>query len=88
MTVGPTQSLTEMSTRSISWGSKAERRVELTLASSYAIVWNAGRLILLEPSWPAHSYTEIALPCTFTLEYGAGDKECVRNFMETAVEKT
>jgi hypothetical protein len=80
--------LTEMSTRRISWGSKAERPpVELTLAPSYAIVWNAGNLSFLEPSWSVLSYTGIALSFTLTPEHGGGHKECVRNLMETSVEK-
>jgi len=86
MSVGSTQSITEMSTRNISWGSKAERRLELTLAPSYVIAWNAGSLSLLEPSWSLQSYTVIALPFTFTFEHGDENKECVRNLMETSAE--
>ena len=47
MALGSTQSLTEMSTRSISWGVKA------------AGAWGFN---LLEPSGPVQVCTEIALP--------------------------
>jgi len=63
MTLGLTQSLTEMSTRNISWGVKA--------ASAYGsqpyhlhvpIVLKSGSLNLLEPSGPVQACNGIALP--------------------------
>jgi len=52
MTLGSTQSLTEMSARSISWG-KGGRCVGLTtLQPSCAVVMKSGNLNFLEPSGP------------------------------------
>ena len=52
MALGSTQPLTEMSTRSISWG-KGGRYVRLTtLPPSCAVVMKFGNLIFLEPSGP------------------------------------
>jgi len=52
MALGSTQPLTEMSTRSISWG-KDGRCVRLTnLTTSCAVVMKAGNLNSLQPSGP------------------------------------
>jgi len=52
MALGSTQPLTEMSTRSISWG-KGGRCVSLTtLPPSCAVVTKSGNLNFLEPSGP------------------------------------
>ena len=52
MALGSTQPLTEMSTRSISWG-KGGRCIRLTtLPPSCAVVMQSGNLNFLEPSGP------------------------------------
>ena len=53
MALGSTQPLTEMNTRSISWGGKSGRCVRLTtLPTSWAIVTKSGNLNFLESSGP------------------------------------
>jgi len=57
--------LTEMSTRSISWG-KGGRCVRLTtLPPSCAVVMKSGNLNLLEPSGPLQAYNGTAFTFTF-----------------------
>jgi hypothetical protein len=66
MALGSTQPLTEMSTRSISWG-KGGRCVRLaTLPLSCAVVMKSGNLNFLEPSGPLQVCNVTALPF-FTL---------------------
>jgi len=66
MALGLNQSLTEMSTRNISWGDKGGRCVGLTTSSSScAIVLKSGSLNLLEPSGPVQASIAIALPLAF-----------------------
>jgi len=61
MALGSTQPLTEMITRSISWG-KGGRCVRLTtLPSSCAVVMKSGNLNLLEPSGPVQACNGIPL---------------------------
>jgi len=56
MALGSTQPLTEISTRSISWG-KCGRCVRLTtLPPSCAVVMESGNLNFLEPSGPLQAY--------------------------------
>jgi hypothetical protein len=62
MALGSTQPLTEMSTRSISWG-KFGRCIRLTtLPPSCAVVKKSGNLNFLEPSGPLQAYNGTALP--------------------------
>ena len=51
MALGSTQPLTEMSTRSISWG-KVGRCVKLSLPPTCAVVMKSGNLKFLETSGP------------------------------------
>ena len=70
MALGSTQPLTEMSTRSISWGGKGGRCVRLTtLPPTCAIVMKSGNLNFLEPSGPvqASNGTSLYLPFTLSL---------------------
>ena len=64
MALGLTQPLTEMSTRSISWGvgGKDGRCVRLTLPPSCAVVMKSGNLNFLEPSGPLQACNGTALP--------------------------
>ena len=56
MALESTQPLTEMSTRSISWGGKGGRCVRLTtLPPSCAVVMKSGNLNFLEPSGPVQA---------------------------------
>ena len=52
MALGSTQPLTEMSTRSISWGYRQPVRKADNLPPSCAIVMKSGNLNFLEPSGP------------------------------------
>ena len=62
MALGSTQPLTEMSTRSISWG-KGGRCVRVTtLPPSCAFVTKSGNLNFLEPSGPLQTCNETARP--------------------------
>ena len=62
MALGSTQSLTEMSTRSISWG-KGGRCVRLTtLPPSCAVVTKSGNLNFLEPSGLLQACNGTVLP--------------------------
>jgi len=62
MALDSTQPLTEMSTRSISWG-KGGRCVRLTtLPPSCAVVMKSGNPNFLEPSGPLQDCDGIALP--------------------------
>jgi len=66
MTLGSTQPVTEMSTRSISWG-KSGRCVRLTtLSPSCAFVTKSGSLNFLEPSGPFQACNGTDLPLPFT----------------------
>jgi hypothetical protein len=60
MAPGSTQSLTEMSTRCISWG-KGGRCVRLTLTPSCVVVIKSGNLNFLEPSGPLQACNGTAL---------------------------
>jgi len=57
MTLGLTQPLTEMSTRSMSWGGKCGRFLGLTDCLE---IWDS--LNLVEPSGPVQNCNGIALP--------------------------
>ena len=73
MTLGSTQSLTEMSTRNISLGGKGGWWVGLTtLPPSCADCLGIWEPNLLEPSGLVQGCTGIAFPLPFTLEYGSG----------------
>jgi len=62
MALGSTQLLTEMSTRSVSWG-KGGRCVRLTtLPPSCAVIMKSGNLSFLEPSGSVQACNGIALP--------------------------
>ena len=62
MALGSIQPLTEMSTRSISWG-KGGRYVRLTtLPPSCAVVMKSGNPNFLEPSGPRQACNGTALP--------------------------
>ena len=62
MALGSTQPLTDMSTRSISWG-KGGRCIRLTtLPPSCAVVTKSGNLNFLEPSGPFRSCNGTDLP--------------------------
>jgi len=52
MALGPTQPLTEMSTRIISWRQRQPVRKADNLPPSYAVVTKSGNLNILEPSGP------------------------------------
>ena len=63
MALGSTQPLTEMSTRSISWGGKSGRCVRLTtLPPSCGVVTRYGNLKFLETSGPVQACNGTALP--------------------------
>jgi len=65
MALGSTQSLTEMSTRSISWGQRRPVRKADNRAAFYVpTVLKCGSLKLLEPSGSVQVYTGVALPFT------------------------
>ena len=68
MALGSTQSLTEMSTRSISWGVKRPVRKADNLPSSCAVVMKSGNLNFLEAFTPLRACNGTALPFTFTSE--------------------
>jgi len=55
MALGSTQPLTEMSTRSISWGVKRPVRKVDNLPPSCAVVTKSGSLKFLEPSGPVQA---------------------------------
>ena len=68
--LGSTQPLTEMSTRSISWG-KGGRCVRLTtLPPSRAVVMKSGNLNFLEPSGPLQACNGTALPLRLLVRLG------------------
>jgi hypothetical protein len=70
MALGSTQSLTEMSTRSIYWV-KGGRCVRLTtLPPSCVVVMQSGNLNFLEPSRPLQACNGTALPKTKTKLHG------------------
>ena len=63
MALGSTQSVTEMSTRCISWGGKGSRCVRLTtLPPSCAVVMKSWNLNFLEPFGPLQACNGTALP--------------------------
>jgi hypothetical protein len=62
MALGSTQPLTEMSTRSISWGYLQLVRRAATLPPSCAVVKKSGNRNFLEPSGPLRACNETALP--------------------------
>jgi len=69
MALGSTQPLTDMSTRSISWG-KGGRCVRLsTLPPSCALVMKSGNLNFLEPSGPLQACNGAALPLPLFYSY-------------------
>ena len=65
MALGLTQPLTEMSTRSISWGQRRPVRLAKNLPPSCAVVTKSGNLNFLEPSWPVQACNGTALLLTF-----------------------
>jgi len=62
MVLGSTQPLTEMSTRSISWGKSGLCIRMTTLPLSCAVVMKSGNLNFLEPSGPFQACNGTALP--------------------------
>ena len=58
----PTQPLTEMSTRSISWGKGGQCVRLTTLPPSCAVIRKSGNLNFLEPSGPLQACKGTALP--------------------------
>jgi len=62
MVLGSTQSLIEMSTRSISWGKGGRCARLTTLPPSCAVIMKSGNLNFLEPSRPLQAYNGTALP--------------------------
>ena len=69
MAVGSTQSLTEMITRSISWG-KGGGCVRLTtLLPSCVVVMKSGNLNFLEPSGSLQACNGTSLPFTFYTDH-------------------
>jgi len=66
MILGSTQSLTEMSTREVSWGGgEGGRCVGLTNHPHVLIVLKSGSLSLLEPSGLVQACNGIALPFSY-----------------------
>ena len=63
--LGSTQRLTEMSTRSISWGQRRPVRKADNLPPSCAIVTKSGNLNFLEPSGPFQACNGAALPLCY-----------------------
>ena len=64
MALGLTQPVTEMSTRSISWG-KGGRCVRLTALPPSCAVTKSGNLNFLEPSGPLQACNGTALPLIY-----------------------
>ena len=64
MALGPTQPLTETSTR-IFWGQRRSVRKADNLPPSCAVVTKSGNLNFLEPSGPLRACNGTALPCLF-----------------------
>jgi len=64
MALGSTQSLTEMNTRSISWGQMRPVRKADNLPPSCAVVTKSGNLNFLEPSGPLQACNGTDLPFT------------------------
>ena len=62
MALGSAQSLTEMNTRSISWGQRRPVRKADNLPSSWAIVMKSGNLNFLESSGSLQASNGTALP--------------------------
>ena len=62
MALGSTQRLTEMSTRSISWGTGGRCVRLTTLQPSCAVVMKSGNLNFLEPSGPLQACNGTGLP--------------------------
>jgi len=62
MALGSTQPLTEMSTRSTSWGQRRPVRLADNLPPSCAVVTKSGNLNFLEPSGPVQACNRTALP--------------------------
>ena len=74
MALGSTQALTEMSTRSISWGGRRPVRKADNLPPSCAVVTKSGNLNFLEPSGPVQACNGTALPFYLIIpEYGRLD---------------
>ena len=65
MALGSTQPLTEMSTRSISWGQRRPVHKADNLPPSCAIVMKSGNLNFLEPSGPLRACNSV-FPCHFS----------------------
>ena len=62
MALGSTKPLTQMSTRSISWGLRRPVRKADNLPPSCAVVTKSGSLNFLEPSRPVQACNGTALP--------------------------
>ena len=67
MALGSTQPLTEMSTRSISWGTGGRCVRLTTLPPSCAVVTKSGKLNFLEPSGSVQACNGTALPLPLSL---------------------
>ena len=65
MALGSTQPITEMSTRSISWGKRLPVRKANNLPTSCAVVMKSGNLNSLEPSGSLQACNGTALPLCF-----------------------
>ena len=84
MALGSTQPLTEMSTRSISWG-KSGRCVRLTtLPPSCAVAMKSGNLNFLQPSGPLQACNGTALPF-FTYSVQQEAIKCGRMFIRKQI---
>jgi len=68
MALGSTQPLTEMSTRSISWGQRRPVHKADKLPPSCAVVTKSENLNFLEPSGPLRACNGTALPFYFLLQ--------------------
>jgi len=74
MALGSTQPLTEMSTRSNSWGLKRPVRKADSLPPSCAVVTKSGNLNFLERSGPLQACNGTALPLPLPFYYTTSNR--------------
>ena len=93
MALGSTQPLTEMSTRSISWGKRWPVRKADNLPPSWVVVTKSGRLKFLELSGPVQAYngTAVPLPILYgnmlSIIYASlGNQASILHFLMTAFD--